>query len=47
MAVSEINEKRTNDMRFFDRTDEIESLREIRRISRDSAQFTVVTDGAV
>lgn len=43
MNVSEMNEEKTNDMRFFDRTDEIASLREIRRISRDNAQFTVVT----
>ncbi len=30
-------------MRFFDRTKEIASLREIRRMSKDNAQFTVVT----
>ena len=30
-------------MRFFDRTEEITSLREIRGISKDNAQFTVVT----
>ncbi len=30
-------------MRFFDRKEEIASLREIRRMSKDSAQFTVVT----
>ena len=30
-------------MRFFDRTDETASLREIRRMSKDNAQFTVVT----
>ena len=30
-------------MRFFDRTEEIASLREIRGMSRDNAQFTVVT----
>ena len=30
-------------MRFFDRTEEITSLREIRRMSKDNAQFTVVT----
>ncbi len=30
-------------MRFFDRTEEIASLREIRRMSKDNAQFTVVT----
>ncbi len=31
------------DMRFFDRTKEITSLREIRRMSENNAQFTVVT----
>lgn len=30
-------------MRFFDRSDEIASLREIRRMAKDNAQFTVVT----
>lgn len=30
-------------MRFFDRTKEISSLREIRRMARESSQFTVVT----
>ncbi len=30
-------------MRFFDRTEEIASLREIRGMARDNAQFTVVT----
>ena len=30
-------------MRFFDRTEEIASLREIRKMSKDNAQFTVVT----
>ena len=30
-------------MRFFNRTDETASLREIRRMSKDNAQFTVVT----
>ena len=30
-------------MRFFNRTDETVSLREIRRMSKDNAQFTVVT----
>lgn len=30
-------------MRFFDRSDEIASLREIRRMAEDNAQFTVVT----
>ena len=30
-------------MRFFDRTKEIASLREIRRMSKDNAKFTVVT----
>lgn len=30
-------------MRFFDRTEEIASLHEIRRMSKDNAQFTVVT----
>lgn len=43
MGISEINKEKTNYMRFFDRTDEIIFLREIRRISRDNAQFTVVT----
>ena len=35
--------KRKKDMRFFDRTEEIASLREIREMSKDNAQFTVVT----
>ena len=30
-------------MRFFDRTEEIASLREIRRMAMSNAQFTVVT----
>lgn len=30
-------------MRFFDRAEELASLREIRRTSKDNAQFTVVT----
>ena len=30
-------------MKFFDRTEEIASLREIRRMAKDNAQFTVVT----
>ena len=30
-------------MRFFDRTEEITSLHEIRRMSKDNAQFTVIT----
>lgn len=30
-------------MRFFDRTEEIASLREIRERAKDNAQFTVVT----
>ena len=30
-------------MRFFDRTEEIASLRKIREMARDNAQFTVVT----
>ena len=30
-------------MRFFDRTSEIESLREISRMAKDNAQFTVIT----
>ena len=30
-------------MRFFDRTEEIASLREIRKMAKDNAQFTVVT----
>ena len=43
MRVSEIKKERTKDMRFFDRTEEIKSLREIRMMSKDNAQFTVVT----
>ena len=43
MRVSEIKKERTKDMRFFDRTEEISSLREIRMMSKDNAQFTVVT----
>ena len=43
MRVSEIKKERTKDMRFFDRTEEIRSLREIRGMSKDNAQFTVVT----
>ena len=30
-------------MRFFDRTEEIASLKEIQLLSKDNAQFTVVT----
>ena len=30
-------------MRFFDRVEEIASLKEIRELSKDNAQFTVVT----
>lgn len=30
-------------MRFFDRTEEIASLREIHRLAKENAQFTVVT----
>ena len=30
-------------MRFFDRTEEIASLRKIREMAQDNAQFTVVT----
>ena len=43
MRISEIKKERTKDMRFFDRTEEIRSLREIRMMSKDNAQFTVVT----
>ncbi len=43
MRVSEIKKERTKDMRFFDRTEEIRSLREIRGMSKDNSQFTVVT----
>ena len=43
MRISEIKKERTKDMRFFDRTEEISSLREIRMMSKDNAQFTVVT----
>ena len=32
-----------NTMRFFDRTEEIASLKEIQELSKDNAQFTVVT----
>lgn len=37
------NNINSRDMKFFDRTEEIASLREIRRISKDNAQFTVIT----
>lgn len=30
-------------MRFFDRTEEIASLRKIREMAKNNAQFTVVT----
>lgn len=40
MAVSELKIGR---MRFFDRTEEIASLKEILELSKKSAQFTVVT----
>ena len=47
MAVSEvvisIITKRSIAMRFFDRTQEIETLHEVRRLSEQTAQFTVVT----
>ncbi len=43
MAVSQLKEERTKDMRFFDRTKEIASLREIHEMAKDNAQFTVVT----
>ena len=35
--------KKIEDMRFFDRTKEINSLKEIRESTKNSAQFTVVT----
>lgn len=35
--------KRIEAMRFFDRTEEIVTLREIRRMVKDNALFTVVT----
>ena len=35
--------KKIEDMRFFDRTKEINSLKEIRESAKNSAQFTVVT----
>ncbi len=41
--VSEIDNKKNKNMRFFDRTEEIASLREIRKMSENNAQFTVVT----
>ena len=40
MRVSEVELKR---MRFFDRTKEIASLKEILELSKSNAQFTVVT----
>ena len=40
MRVSEVELKR---MRFFDRTEEIASLKEILELSKSNAQFTVVT----
>ena len=43
MSVSENPKKKEKDMRFFDRTEEITSLHEIRRMSKDNAQFTVIT----
>ena len=43
MAVSEMANERNKGMRFFDRTEEIASLREIRKMAKDNAQFTVVT----
>ncbi len=43
MSVSEKSKKKEKDMRFFDRTEEITSLHEIRRMSKDNAQFTVIT----
>jgi AAA+ ATPase superfamily predicted ATPase len=42
-AVSEIAIKKDKDMRFFDRTEEIASLRKIREMAKNNAQFTVVT----
>jgi hypothetical protein len=43
ITVSEIAHKKNKNMRFFDRTEEIASLRKIREMSQDHAQFTVVT----
>ena len=43
MSVSEKSKKKEKNMRFFDRTEEITSLHEIRRMSKDNAQFTVIT----
>ena len=43
IAISEIENKRNKDMRFFDRTEEIASLREIREMAKNNAQLTVVT----
>ena len=40
MIVSELNKK---NMRFFDRTEEIASLKEVLELSKSNAQFTVVT----
>jgi uncharacterized protein len=42
-AVSEMAIKKDKDMRFFDRTEEIASLRKIREMAKNNAQFTVVT----
>lgn len=45
MAVSEmvVSQLKRVNMRFFDRTEEIASLREILELSKSNAQFTVVT----
>ena len=43
MGVSELVRGKGKNMRFFDRTEEIASLREIRGRAKDNAQFTVVT----
>jgi AAA+ ATPase superfamily predicted ATPase len=43
ITVSEIAHKKNKNMRFFDRTEEIASLRKIRETAQDHAQFTVVT----
>ena len=40
MDILELKQKR---MRFFDRTEEIASLKEILELSKSNAQFTVVT----
>lgn len=42
-AVSERVNRKEKEMRFFDRTEEIASLHEVRRQAKENAQFTVVT----